>query len=214
MAASAAALADQGHLDNLQRHLDRLPPLLAATTPTVAALTNAVLRGPGGAPPAAQPSARRAHDAALAAAHQQLQGALGQVLAWHAGLLDACASLQAAVDGRAGCAGAPALRLRAAERCRELLCELQGDFGAECAVRAAVASSLLPQRCHALLPGGGGEEPPPPCPYALPEAEESDREALTLCVAAWAVPAHTSAARCARVTGALRELLQQVEGAD
>ena len=86
-----------------------------------------------------------------------------------------------------------------------------------------MASSLLPQRCHALLPGGGGGsegggggggEPPPPCPYALPEAEESDREALTLCVAAWAVPAHTSAARCARVTGALRELLQQVEGAN
>ena len=204
----------QGHLDNLQRHLDKLPPLLSSTTPAVAALTSAVLRGPS-AP--ARPSALRAHDAALAAAHQQLQGALGQVLAWHAGLLDACASLQAALDGRAG-AGAQPLQ-RAAERCRELLCELQGDFGAECAVRAAVASSLLPLRCHALLPGGAGaragagtgEGAAPPPPYALPVAEESDREALTLCVAAWAVPAHTSAARCARVTGALRELLLQRE---
>jgi hypothetical protein len=227
---SAAVLL--GYLDNLQRHLDKFPALLSAGIPCVAALTNAVLTGPlplapaaGGGPAAPAPAcaparaaaARAAHDAALVAAHLALQGALAEVLAWHAALLDAAASLQAALDARAAAAAPPATAaapLRAAERCRELLCELQGGYAAECAVRAGVASSLLPQRCHALLlplpgggGGGGGSGGGGAAPYALARAEESDREALTLCVTAWAVPAHTSAARSQRVTAALRHVL-------
>ena len=211
-----------GFLDNLQRQVERFPQALAGGAASATALTNAILRGPLPLPeaPAGGPLAQRAaeaaaHASALLAAHAALQGSLGEVLAWHAGLLDACASLQRALDGRAAAQGAPPRRLHAAERCRELLCELQGDYATECAVRAAVASSLLPEGCAARAAQGaagareGGQEGGAAAePYALPRAEESDREALTLAVAAWAVPAHASAARSARVLASVRDVLQ------
>ncbi len=197
-----------GYVENLRRHVESFPAALPAGVRACTALTNLLLTGPAPVPGGAvgaQLAAEGAHSASVLAAHQALQGCLAEVLAWQAGLLDASSSLQQALDAQPPAASASASALAAAERCRELLSELQADFAAECAVRAAIASSLLPLRCHALAAGAAQLAR---APHALARAEEGDREALTLCVAAWAVPAHSSPARSARLLAGLREAAQ------
>lgn len=202
----------QAYVENLRRVVEGFPDVLSPGVACVTALTNALLSGPhgggrsgaegccGSGPSSLVASAeeRAAHDSLLAAAHASVQAELASTLRWYTGLLDACSSLQGALDGRAGASGGGSGG-GGAERCRELLGELRDGFAAECAVRAAVASSLLPQRCWRAQGAASS-------PYALPRADEGDREALTLCVAAWAVPAHTSPARSARILAALRDV--------
>ena len=201
----------QAYVENLRRVVEGFPDVLSPGVACVTALTNALLSGPrgggrsgaeggsgsGASSLVASAEERAAHDSHLAAAHASVQAELASTLRWYTGLLDACSSLQGALDGKAGASGGGSGG--GAERCRELLGELRDGFAAECAVRAAVASSLLPQRCWRAQGAAAS-------PYALPRADEGDREALTLCVAAWAVPAHTSTARSARILAALRDI--------
>lgn len=217
------------HLSTLTRLIEGWAPLNREALQAATALTNLVLSG---AYPlaAARPRPghratlvcavreRDAHRAAVSDLYNALQASLGAMLRWHGDLQDAASSLQGALDaaaerGRDGGGAVPPPALLAAERARDLLAELCADFGAEVALRSALARSLLPQSCGsgaaaaaaAAGAGGGGDECLAGGP-GLSRDGESDREALTVALSAWAVPVHATAPRCARLLDALQFL--------
>jgi len=141
----------------------------------------------------------------------------------------------AAARGGAGGGGAPPPALLAAERARDLLADLVADFGAEAALRSVLARSLLPRSCGGawarLRRAAASQAPPPAAEGGAEGAEdaedgaaaegdeecleggpglsrdgESDREALTVALSAWAVPVHATPARVARMLEALHHL--------
>ena len=155
--------------------------------------------------------------------HGELQDAASSLQ----GALDAAAARAVAAAAGGGGGGEPPPALLAAERARDLLADLCADFAAEAALRSTLARSLLPRSCGgawaALLRaraaagaggdgGGGGDsggESDGACLAGGPGLArdgESDREALTVVLSAWAVPVHATQPRCGRLLEALHLL--------
>ena len=210
------------HYEWVVRVLSAYEEVLSGGVVACTALTNAFLEGSAGetSPGVStlqsaveQEACRESHVIKL---FGDLNSAFSSLTTWYCDFLDAGSSLQTSMDSNAqtellaGDSTGEYPRLRASERCCELLGELRVAFSVECTLRAGILGSILPARYHLpwkkTLLGDKGSEGES---LFLPRSMESNREALTIAVASWSVSAHAEKSRVKLVLAALEEVVKR-----